>query len=121
AVPRDRALASLRAAQPQIRAGSLPRHFQSGFLNAPFTLTPAGGGLSALRARFERPLGALLIVVAIVLLVACANIATLQLARAAARRHELSVRIALGAARRQLARQMRALRGPLACRPSLAR
>jgi len=106
AVPRDRALASLRAAQPQIRAASLPPNSHSGFLMAPFTLTPAGGGLSALRARFERPLVALLIVVASVLLVACANIAVLQLARAAARRHELSVRIALGASRLQLARQM---------------
>jgi predicted permease len=120
AVPRGRALASLRAAQPQIRAGSLPKNFQSGFLKAPFTLTPAGGGFSALRARFERPLLALLIVVAVVLLVACANIANLQLARAAARRHELSVRIALGASRLQLARQMFAESGLLAAAGTLA-
>ena len=105
-VPRDQALASLRAAQPQIRAGSLPAGFRAGFLNAPFTLTTLGGGLSALRQRFERPLLALLIVVGVVLLVACANIASLQIGRGAARGHELSVRLALGASRRQLAQQL---------------
>ncbi|PYQ96005.1 MAG: hypothetical protein DMF96_20050 [Acidobacteria bacterium] len=102
-VPRDQALASLRAAQPQIRGGSLPAGFRAGFLNAPFTLTTLGGGLSALRQRFERPLLALLIVVGVVLLVACANIASLHIGRGAARGHELSVRLALGASRRQLA------------------
>jgi putative ABC transport system permease protein len=105
-VSREAAEASLRAAQPQIRAGSLPAEFRAQFLNSPFTLTPLGGGLSALRQRFERPLLALLIVVGVVLLVACANIANLQIGRGAARRHELSVRLALGASRRQLARQL---------------
>src|SRR5439155_1102952 len=49
---------------------------------------------------------ALLIVVGVVLLVACANIASLQIGRGAARGHELSVRLALGASRRQLAQQL---------------
>ena len=95
----DAAAASLRAAQPQIRAASLPRSFQSEFLKAPFTLTPAGAGTSALRQRFERPLTVLLLVVVLVLLVACANVANVQLARGAARAHELSVRLALGVSR----------------------
>jgi len=105
-ISRHAALASLRAEQPHIKAGSRPSNVRSDFLTAPFTLTPLGGGMSVLRGRFERPLLALLIVVAIVLLVACANIANLQIARGAARRHELSVRLALGASRRQLARQL---------------
>jgi putative ABC transport system permease protein len=106
AVSRDRAVASLRAAQPRIRAASLPPKFRAEFLNAPFMLTPLGGGLSALRQRFERPLLALLIVVGVVLLVACANIANLQVGRGAARRQELSIRLALGASRWQLTRQL---------------
>ena len=119
-VSREAAEASLRAAQPQIRAGSARGETRAGFLEAPFTLTAAGGGMSSLRTRFERPLVALLIVVAVVLLVACANVANLQLARAAARRHELSVRIALGASRLQLAQQLFAESVVLAAAGTLA-
>lgn len=101
--------ALLRGIQPQIRAAALPPTlppvFQREFLREPFTVVAASTGSSRLRGRFERPLFIILGVVGLVLLIACANLANLQLARAIARRHDLSVHVALGAPRWRLARQ----------------